>query len=73
MSDVLFDFNQATLKPGAKEKLARVSGILLAYPTLHLSVEGHTLFLNRAAAVFAGFSLPETFFAVGFHFLGLSS
>ena len=42
MSDVLFDFNQATLKPGAKEKLARVSGILLAYPTLHLSAEGHT-------------------------------
>lgn len=42
MSDVLFDFNQASLKPGAKEKLARVSGILLAYPTLHLSVEGHT-------------------------------
>ena len=42
MSDVLFDFNQATLKPGAKEKLAKVSGILLAYPTLHLSIEGHT-------------------------------
>ncbi|HVW84738.1 MAG TPA: OmpA family protein [Bryobacteraceae bacterium] len=42
MSDVLFDFNQATLKPGAREKLAKVSGILLAYPTLHLSVEGHT-------------------------------
>ncbi|HWD99301.1 MAG TPA: OmpA family protein, partial [Bryobacteraceae bacterium] len=42
MSDVLFDFNQATLKPGAREKLAKVSGILLAYPSLHLSVEGHT-------------------------------
>lgn len=42
MSDVLFDFNQATLKPGAKEKLAKVSGILLAYPALHLSVEGYT-------------------------------
>jgi outer membrane protein OmpA-like peptidoglycan-associated protein len=42
MSDVLFDTNQATLKPGAREKLAKVSGILLAYPTLHLSVEGHT-------------------------------
>ncbi len=42
MSDVLFDFNQATLKPGAKEKLAKVSGILLAYPSLHLSVEGYT-------------------------------
>ncbi|HEY4088898.1 MAG TPA: OmpA family protein, partial [Bryobacteraceae bacterium] len=42
MSDVLFDTNQATLKPDAKEKLAKVSGILLAYPSLHLTVEGHT-------------------------------
>jgi outer membrane protein OmpA-like peptidoglycan-associated protein len=42
LSDVLFDFNQASLKPGAKEKLAKVSGILLAYPTLRMSVEGHT-------------------------------
>jgi outer membrane protein OmpA-like peptidoglycan-associated protein len=42
LSDVLFDFNQASLKPGAKEKLAKVSGILLAYPTLHVNVEGHT-------------------------------
>jgi outer membrane protein OmpA-like peptidoglycan-associated protein len=42
MSDVLFDTAQATLKPGAREKLAKVSGILLAYPTLHVTVEGHT-------------------------------
>jgi len=42
LSDVLFDFNQATLKPGAREKLAKVSGILLTYPSLHLNVEGHT-------------------------------
>lgn len=42
LSDVLFDFNQATLKPGAKEKLAKVSGILLAYPTLHVNVQGYT-------------------------------
>jgi len=42
MSDVLFDTNQATLKPGAREKLAKVSGILLAYPTLKMTVEGHT-------------------------------
>lgn len=42
MSDVLFDFDKATLKPEFKEKLARISGILLAYPSLHLSVEGHT-------------------------------
>lgn len=42
LSDVLFDFNQATLKPDAREKLAKVCGILLAYPTLHMNVEGHT-------------------------------
>jgi outer membrane protein OmpA-like peptidoglycan-associated protein len=42
MSDVLFDTAQATLKPGAREKLAKVSGILLAYPSLHVAVEGHT-------------------------------
>jgi outer membrane protein OmpA-like peptidoglycan-associated protein len=42
LSDVLFDFDRATLKPGAKEKLAKVSGILLAYPSLHMNVEGHT-------------------------------
>jgi outer membrane protein OmpA-like peptidoglycan-associated protein len=42
MSDVLFDFNKYTLKPEAREKLSKVSGILLAYPSLALQVEGHT-------------------------------
>jgi outer membrane protein OmpA-like peptidoglycan-associated protein len=42
MSDVLFDFNKYTLKPEAREKLAKVSGILLSYPGLKLQVEGHT-------------------------------
>lgn len=42
MSDVLFDFNKYTLKPGAREKLARVSGIILAHPGLRIEVEGHT-------------------------------
>jgi outer membrane protein OmpA-like peptidoglycan-associated protein len=42
MSDVLFDTGQYTLRAGAREKLARISGILLAYPTLKLEVEGHT-------------------------------
>jgi outer membrane protein OmpA-like peptidoglycan-associated protein len=30
------------LKPGAREKLAKVSGILLAYPGLKIQLEGHT-------------------------------
>ena len=42
MSDVLFDTGSATLKPGAREKLAKISGILLAHPGLTLQVEGHT-------------------------------
>jgi outer membrane protein OmpA-like peptidoglycan-associated protein len=42
MSDVLFDFNKWTLKPGAREKLSKISGIVLAYPGLRLEVEGHT-------------------------------
>ena len=42
MSDVLFDTGQYTLKSDAREKLAKVSGILLAYPNLKLQVEGYT-------------------------------
>jgi len=42
MPDVLFDFNKYTLKPEARERLAKVSGILLAYPGLNVQVEGHT-------------------------------
>jgi len=42
MSDVLFDTAQYTLRPGAREKLAKVSGIILAHPGLKIEVEGHT-------------------------------
>jgi outer membrane protein OmpA-like peptidoglycan-associated protein len=42
MPDVLFDFNKYTLKPEARERLAKISGIVLAYPDLKLDVEGHT-------------------------------
>lgn len=42
MSDVLFDTGSSTLKPGAREKLAKISGILLAHPGLTLQIEGHT-------------------------------
>jgi len=42
MSDVLFDTGKYTLKPGAREKLAKVAGILLAYPGLNIEVDGHT-------------------------------
>jgi outer membrane protein OmpA-like peptidoglycan-associated protein len=42
MSDVLFDSGQYTLRPLAREKLAKISGIVLAYPSLMLAVEGNT-------------------------------
>jgi outer membrane protein OmpA-like peptidoglycan-associated protein len=42
MSDVLFDTGKYTLKPGAREKLAKVAGILLAYPGLNIEVGGYT-------------------------------
>jgi outer membrane protein OmpA-like peptidoglycan-associated protein len=42
MPDVLFDSGQYTLKPAARERLARISGIVLAYPDLRLEIEGHT-------------------------------
>jgi outer membrane protein OmpA-like peptidoglycan-associated protein len=42
MSDVLFDTGSYTLKPGAREKLAKISGIVLAHPGLTLQIEGHT-------------------------------
>lgn len=62
MSDVLFDTGQFSLKSGAREKLAKVAGILIAYPGLNIEVGGYTdnvggdemnqkLSENRAGAV----------------------
>jgi len=42
MSDVLFDTGQYSLKPGAREKLAKVAGILISYPGLNIQVGGYT-------------------------------
>ncbi len=42
MADVLFDTGKYDLRPTAREKLARLSGIVLAHPGLLLQVEGHT-------------------------------
>ena len=42
MSDVLFDTGKYSLKPGAREKLAKVAGILLSYPGLNIEVGGYT-------------------------------
>jgi outer membrane protein OmpA-like peptidoglycan-associated protein len=42
MSDVLFDTGKYSLKPGAREKLAKVAGILIAYPGLNIAVGGYT-------------------------------
>jgi outer membrane protein OmpA-like peptidoglycan-associated protein len=42
MPDVLFETNSFVLKPAARESLAKVAGIFLAYPDLRLEVDGHT-------------------------------
>jgi outer membrane protein OmpA-like peptidoglycan-associated protein len=42
MSDVLFDTGKSTLRPLAREKLAKVAGIVSGHPGLRLDVEGHT-------------------------------
>ena len=42
MADVLFDTGKYDLRPEAREKLARLAGIVLAHPGLLLEVEGHT-------------------------------
>jgi len=62
MGDVLFDVDKFTLRPQARERLAKLSGIVLANPGLKLAIEGHTdatgsddynmkLSQNRASAV----------------------
>jgi outer membrane protein OmpA-like peptidoglycan-associated protein len=42
VSDVLFDFNRANLKPGARDKVAKIAAILRSHPDLKIQVEGHT-------------------------------
>ena len=42
MSDVLFDTGKYSLKPGAREKLSKVAGILISYPGLNIEVGGYT-------------------------------
>jgi len=62
MSDLLFDTGKFSLKAGTREKLAKVAGILIAYPSLAVEVGGYTdnvggdemnqkLSENRASAV----------------------
>jgi outer membrane protein OmpA-like peptidoglycan-associated protein len=42
LSDILFDTNQATLKPGAQLALAKLTGVLSVFPNLNLRIEGYT-------------------------------
>jgi outer membrane protein OmpA-like peptidoglycan-associated protein len=42
MSDVLFDTAKFSLRPVAREKLAKVAGVVSGHPGLKLEVEGHT-------------------------------
>ncbi len=42
MPDVLFDTGKADLKMSARERLAKVAGILIAYPDIHVEIDGYT-------------------------------
>jgi outer membrane protein OmpA-like peptidoglycan-associated protein len=42
MPDVLFDTGKADLKPSARERLAKVAGILIAYPDIQVEIDGYT-------------------------------
>lgn len=48
--DVLFEFASARLTSTARERLARVSGILAAQPDLQIAIEGHTDNVGDVAA-----------------------
>lgn len=41
-SEVFFDFDSASLKPGGYAEIGRVSGVLNKYPQTTIRVEGHT-------------------------------
>ena len=74
MSDVLFDTAKFSLRPAAREKLAKVAGIFSGHPGLRLQVEGYTdsvggdgynqqLSENRAGSVrdyLTGAGIPTT-------------
>ena len=42
LSDILFDVNKATLKPGAQTNIGRIAAVLKQYPDKQIAVEGHT-------------------------------
>jgi len=42
MPDVLFDTGKADLKSSARERLAKVAGILIAYPDIRVEIDGYT-------------------------------
>jgi len=42
LPDILFDVDEATLKPDAQLTLAKLAGILLILPEQHVLIEGHT-------------------------------
>jgi outer membrane protein OmpA-like peptidoglycan-associated protein len=41
-SDVMFDVNSASLKPGAYDEINRVANVLSQYPQTRLTISGHT-------------------------------
>lgn len=42
MTDILFQSGQYNLMPGAREALAKIAGVLLAYPGINIEIDGYT-------------------------------
>ena len=42
LSDLLFPTGKAALLPATREKLAKIAGVILAYPGIRVSIAGHT-------------------------------
>lgn len=71
-SDVLFDFDSSTLKPGASSELDRVAQVLNRYPETRITVEGHTdaigsLQYNQQLSERRALSVKEALVSRGVH------
>lgn len=77
-SDVLFDFDSSTLKPGAYSELDRVAQVLNRYPETRITVEGHTdaigsLQYNQQLSERRALSVKEALVSRGVHSARIST
>ena len=58
--DVSFDTDRSTIRPEAREKLAKLAGIILSHPGLALTAEGHTDSTGSPNSVKRHVNLPQS-------------